>query len=98
MESDTGDRADLGSDPVGERAEPVGERAERGSEPVGDSADLGSEPVGERAWEGLRMSETGDLALPALLDSRVAVPDCSEGKLSVSQIEGCFCKKNCYIM
>lgn len=79
LESETGLRADLGSDPVGERVEEVGE-----------TTDLGSEEVGERAWVGLRISETGDLALPALLDSSVAVPDWIEGRLSESQSEGCF--------
>lgn len=36
------------------------------------------------------MSETGDFALPALFDSKVAVPDGSDGKLSESHNEGCF--------
>lgn len=69
----------------------TGERAaDLGSEDVGERADFGSDEVGESAEVGLRMSETGDLALPALLDSRVAVPDWMEGKLSVSQSEGCL--------
>lgn len=80
FESETGDKIDFGSEPVGDRADPVG-----------DSADLGSEAVGESIGpEGLMTSGTGDLVLPALFDSSVAVPDCRDGRLSVSHKDGCF--------